>query len=242
MNRLEGKRARSPGDRRHRSRDARRFLAEGAGLAVTGTSPAGLEAARAELGDVVRRPSDAGDVAGRRRIADAVRRAFGGLDVLFVNAGVSAFRPLEGWDEAGFDRSVAVNLKGPFFLVQALLPPSPTPPQSSSTPRSTPTSACRARASTRRPRPGCSRSPGRSRASSCPAASRQRDESRPDRDPAPRQDRHGRGGHRGPGGAESGRAARRARRDRQGGRVPASDEAAFTVGSELVIDGGMSTL
>jgi NAD(P)-dependent dehydrogenase (short-subunit alcohol dehydrogenase family) len=32
------------------------------------------------------------------------------------------FRPLEQVDEAGFDRSVAVNLKGPFFLVQALLP------------------------------------------------------------------------------------------------------------------------
>lgn len=32
------------------------------------------------------------------------------------------FRPIEQWDEAGFDRSFAVNLKGPFFLVQALLP------------------------------------------------------------------------------------------------------------------------
>jgi NAD(P)-dependent dehydrogenase (short-subunit alcohol dehydrogenase family) len=42
--------------------------------------------------------------------------------VLFVNAGVDDFRPLERWDEAGFDRSVAVDLKGPFFLVQAPLP------------------------------------------------------------------------------------------------------------------------
>jgi NAD(P)-dependent dehydrogenase (short-subunit alcohol dehydrogenase family) len=41
---------------------------------------------------------------------------------LFVNAGIAVFRPLEEWDEAGFDRSVAVNLKGPFFLVRALLP------------------------------------------------------------------------------------------------------------------------
>ena len=32
------------------------------------------------------------------------------------------FRPVEQWDEAGFDRSFAVNLKGPYFLVQALLP------------------------------------------------------------------------------------------------------------------------
>jgi NAD(P)-dependent dehydrogenase (short-subunit alcohol dehydrogenase family) len=32
------------------------------------------------------------------------------------------FRPIEQWSESEFDRSVAVNLKGPFFLVQALLP------------------------------------------------------------------------------------------------------------------------
>jgi NAD(P)-dependent dehydrogenase (short-subunit alcohol dehydrogenase family) len=41
---------------------------------------------------------------------------------VFLNAGVGDFRPVEQWDETGFDRSVAINLKGPFFLVQALLP------------------------------------------------------------------------------------------------------------------------
>ena len=30
--------------------------------------------------------------------------------------------PLEKWDEAAFDRSFHINLKGPFFLIQALLP------------------------------------------------------------------------------------------------------------------------
>lgn len=44
------------------------------------------------------------------------------LDAVFVNAGVGDFRPLGQWDEAGFDRSMAVNFKGAFFLVQALLP------------------------------------------------------------------------------------------------------------------------
>ena len=61
-------------------------------------------------------------MASQRSIASAVREAFGGLDVLFVNAGLGDFRPLEQWDEAGFDRSLAVNLKGPLFLIQALLP------------------------------------------------------------------------------------------------------------------------
>jgi NAD(P)-dependent dehydrogenase (short-subunit alcohol dehydrogenase family) len=124
MNRLDGKRALITGGTSGIGLEAaRQFLAEGARVAVTGASPAGSEATRAELGDgvtVIR--ADAGDVAGQRSIAEAVDRAFGSLDVLFVNAGVGDFRPLERWDEAGFDRSVAVNLKGPFFLVRALLP------------------------------------------------------------------------------------------------------------------------
>jgi NAD(P)-dependent dehydrogenase (short-subunit alcohol dehydrogenase family) len=66
--------------------------------------------------------ADADDVAGQPAVAEAVRRAFGRLDILFVNAGIADHRPVEKWDEAGFDRSIAVTLKGPFFLVQALLP------------------------------------------------------------------------------------------------------------------------
>jgi len=101
---------------------ARLFLAEGARVAVTGSNPANLEAARRELGDIVAIRADAGDLAGQKQVADAVREAFGGLDMLFANAGIAEFRPLGQWDEAAFDRSVSVNLKGPYFLMQALLP------------------------------------------------------------------------------------------------------------------------
>ena len=66
--------------------------------------------------------ADAGDVAGQSAVAEAVGRAFGRLDILFLNAGVGDHRPIEKWDESGFDRSIAITLKGPFFLVQALLP------------------------------------------------------------------------------------------------------------------------
>jgi NAD(P)-dependent dehydrogenase (short-subunit alcohol dehydrogenase family) len=100
---------------------AREFLAEGARVAITGSNPANLEAARKEL-DVLAIHADAGDVAGQKQVARAIRDGFGGLDVVFVNAGAGDFRPLEQWDEAGFDRSFAINLKGPFFLIQALLP------------------------------------------------------------------------------------------------------------------------
>jgi NAD(P)-dependent dehydrogenase (short-subunit alcohol dehydrogenase family) len=58
----------------------------------------------------------------KKTIANAVREAFGGLDIVVVNAGIGDFRPIAQWDEAGFDRSFAVNLKGQFFLIPALLP------------------------------------------------------------------------------------------------------------------------
>jgi NAD(P)-dependent dehydrogenase (short-subunit alcohol dehydrogenase family) len=101
---------------------ASQFLKEGARVAITGSSVEGLTKAKSELGDVVTIQADAGDIAGQAAIAKAVGDAFGGLDVLFINAGVGDFRPLDQWDQQGFDRSVAVNLKGPFFLIQALLP------------------------------------------------------------------------------------------------------------------------
>jgi NAD(P)-dependent dehydrogenase (short-subunit alcohol dehydrogenase family) len=102
---------------------ARQFIAEGARVIVTGSSSAGVEAARAELGSAATViQADAGNVEGQKALADAVRTEFGKLDVLFVNAGLVEFGPVENWSEEAFDRSIAVNVKGPFFLIQALLP------------------------------------------------------------------------------------------------------------------------
>ena len=39
-----------------------------------------------------------------------------------MNAGLADLRPIEQWDVKGFDRSFDTNVKGPYFLVQALLP------------------------------------------------------------------------------------------------------------------------
>jgi NAD(P)-dependent dehydrogenase (short-subunit alcohol dehydrogenase family) len=102
---------------------ARQFLAEGARVAVTGTNPVTIEAARSALGnDVLIIRADASKVSEQKIVADAIEKAFGKLDILFVNAGIADLRPVEAWDEAGFDRSFATNVKGPYFLVQALLP------------------------------------------------------------------------------------------------------------------------
>ncbi|MBX5184589.1 SDR family oxidoreductase [Rhizobium sp. NZLR5] len=102
---------------------ARQFIAEGARVVVTGSSAASVEAARSELGDkAIVIQADAGNAAGQKAVADRVKEAFGTLDILFVNAGVAEFGPLEQWSEAAFDKSVAINVKGPFFLIQSLLP------------------------------------------------------------------------------------------------------------------------
>jgi 3-oxoacyl-[acyl-carrier protein] reductase len=48
------------------------------------------------------------------RLFDTVDHSYGGVDVLVNNAGVMALSPLAETDDATFDRSVAVNLKGTF--------------------------------------------------------------------------------------------------------------------------------
>ena len=124
MNRLKGKRALITGGTTGIGLEtARQFLSEGARVAVTGTNAATLDAARKELGtDAVVIASDASKPAAQKELAEEIRKAFGALDVLFVNAGIAELRPIEQWDEAGFERSFNINIKGPFFLIQALLP------------------------------------------------------------------------------------------------------------------------
>jgi len=124
MERLKGKRALITGGTTGIGLEtAHQFLKEGARVAITGKTPATLEAARRELGpDVLVIASDASDAAAQKQVAETVRQTFGALDALFVNAGIVDMRPLEQIDPAAFDRSIAINLKGPFFLIQALLP------------------------------------------------------------------------------------------------------------------------
>ncbi|MBV8809422.1 MAG: SDR family oxidoreductase [Acidobacteriaceae bacterium] len=124
MNRLKDKRALITGGTTGIGLEtAREFLNEGARVALTGKNPATLDAARKELGsEVLIISSDASDRAAQKELAQTVSRAFGKLDVLFLNAGIVDLRPIEQWDEAAFDRSFGVNVKGPYFLVQALLP------------------------------------------------------------------------------------------------------------------------
>src|SRR6478736_511987 len=124
MPRLAGKRALITGGTSGIGLEtAGRFLEEGARVAITGSSEASVGKALGALGaSAIGMAADAGDPAAQRGVAEWIQSELGGLDTLFVNAGIVDMKPLSDWDEVSFDRSFSVNLKGPFFLLQALLP------------------------------------------------------------------------------------------------------------------------
>ncbi|GAA1870488.1 SDR family NAD(P)-dependent oxidoreductase [Asanoa iriomotensis] len=104
---------------------ARRFLAEGAQVVVTGRDKARLDAAVETLDGgerVLAVRGDVADLADLDALMDAVRQRHGRLDVLFANAGTASFVPTSSVSEADFDRTVAINFKGVFFTIQKALP------------------------------------------------------------------------------------------------------------------------
>ncbi|CNG74237.1 short chain dehydrogenase [Yersinia enterocolitica] len=102
---------------------ARQFLAEGATVAITGRSETALQAAHAELGErVLLLTSDASNIADQLQLAAKLAENWPRLDIVYINAGDVTHHPIEEWDESSFERVLSTNLKGPFFLLQSLLP------------------------------------------------------------------------------------------------------------------------
>lgn len=102
---------------------ARQFLAEGARVIVTGVNPDSIAKAKVALGEqVLVLRADSASVAAQQDLAQAVKEHYGQLDIAFLNAGVAAWAPIEQWTEQAFDASFNINVKGPFFLMKALLP------------------------------------------------------------------------------------------------------------------------
>ena len=104
---------------------AQLFQAEGATVIVTGYNPKTLEAARAEMPGVEVMACDAGDVAATKALIETVKEKFGRIDVLFVNAGIAAFSPIEEVDEAAFDKQFDINVKGAYFVIKYAAPAMP---------------------------------------------------------------------------------------------------------------------
>jgi len=99
------------------------FLAAGARVAVNGHTEESTRRAMGKLpAGAVAAAGDIGTVAGCRAAVKAALDALGGLDILVNNAGVFREVLMEDCDEAFWDRTVDINLKGTFFASQAALP------------------------------------------------------------------------------------------------------------------------
>jgi len=102
---------------------AKMLLDGGARVLVTGRSKAGLESAQKEIGkDAIVVSSDARSLTEIDALASRVKAEFDTFDLLFVNAGLGLFAPLENTTEAMYDEMFNLNTKGPFFAVQKLAP------------------------------------------------------------------------------------------------------------------------
>ncbi|MFI0357407.1 glucose 1-dehydrogenase [Actinomadura sp. 9N407] len=104
---------------------ARRLLAEGAEVVITGRDKTRLDAAVEELdgGDrVLAVRGDVANLADLDTLTAAIRNRYGRLDVVFANAGAASFQPNGEVTEADFDRLVDINFKGVFFTLQKTVP------------------------------------------------------------------------------------------------------------------------
>lgn len=72
--------------------------------------------------DVLAVPCHMGDLADVERLVAATVERFGGIDIVVNNAANALTEPIGAFTETAFDKSIAVNVKGPVFLVQAALP------------------------------------------------------------------------------------------------------------------------
>lgn len=86
---------------------AERLTQEGAAVVVADVSPA---------------PTDVSDASSVRECVDSLMAAHGRLNVVFSNAGVLLAENVETMDEAAFDRTLAVNLKGAFLVAKHTIP------------------------------------------------------------------------------------------------------------------------
>jgi NAD(P)-dependent dehydrogenase (short-subunit alcohol dehydrogenase family) len=102
---------------------ARGLLQAGARVVISSrTADAGAEASLSEFGDVRAIPADLSRYDECQRLADLVTAGSEHLDILVNNAGAMWREPLETFPAEAWDTVVDLNLKAPFWLVQALLP------------------------------------------------------------------------------------------------------------------------
>ena len=101
------------------------FVDAGARVYISSRKAEVCDAVAAELserGECISIPADLSTEAECLRLATAVAEREARLDILVNNAGATWGAPIEAFDEAAWDRVLAVNVKGVFHLTKFLLP------------------------------------------------------------------------------------------------------------------------
>jgi len=102
---------------------AKRFVAEGAKVAITGRNQTLLDGAARELGaSAIAIQGDVSNLRDLERIYRTVESKLGKVDSLVVNAGVYVLGSVADFTEEQFDQVSDINFKGAFFSVQKALP------------------------------------------------------------------------------------------------------------------------
>lgn len=102
---------------------AKEFLEQGATVIITGRSQAALDEAKKALNGkvhtILSNTSNLGDV---RALRNQVQQITPQLDIVFINAGIGKFAPIEAVTEEHYDEQFNINVKGAYFTIQELLP------------------------------------------------------------------------------------------------------------------------
>ena len=124
MKRLEGKTAVVTGGNSGIGlATAKRFMEEGARVAISGRNQKTLDEAVKTLGNgVLGVQADTANPGETEKFLAKVVQKFGKLDVLFINAGVAKFAPLAETPENLFDEQFDINIKGAYFTIQKAVP------------------------------------------------------------------------------------------------------------------------
>jgi glucose 1-dehydrogenase len=102
---------------------ARRYAAEGARVVIADVDAAAGGAAAAALSPTQCRfvATDVGSARDAENLVAEACRQFGALDILVNNAGIEKHAAFVEVTEADYDKVLAVNLKGAFFVTQAFV-------------------------------------------------------------------------------------------------------------------------
>ena len=102
------------------------YAAAGAKVVVTSRKAAACDETakhlRAQGGEAVSVPCHVGDLDALRELVERTVEAFGAIDVVVNNAANALAQPLGQYTPEAWEKSYAVNLRGPVFLVQEALP------------------------------------------------------------------------------------------------------------------------